>query len=168
MTMKMSCPQCGGRGQQEYACHSCQGTGVAVSADVVQVELPKGYRSRFLFIPEKNLRIQVECILPEGVQVDNEGNVLFPLWLSYPQMVVGGSKTVTLLDDKEVKLKLPKGLSENQPIKLAGQGLPKEKNPTRGDLLFYAKLKMPNPSDISDEQTQALLKLQEVYEKESF
>lgn len=67
-------------------------------------------------------------------------------------MVVGGSKTVTLLDDKEVKLKLPKGLSENQPIKLAGQGLPKEKNPTRGDLLFYAKLKMPNPSDISDEQ----------------
>lgn len=166
MTMQMACPQCAGKGYQEFACQSCQGTGVSVTSDVVEVVLPKGYRNRFLLIPEKNLRIQIECILPEGVQVDNEGNVLFPLWVNYPQMIIGGSKTVLLLDEKEVKLKLPKGLKEEQPIRLAGHGLPNADG--RGDLIFYVKLKMPNDSDISEEQTQALLKLQQVYEKENF
>ena len=165
----MGCQQCGGMGKQELACGACSGSGINTTSDSVVLNIPPGTFNKLLQIKDRNLKIKVTCQVPPDTMVDNEGNVGKHLFINYPQMVLGGSKAVTLLDDKEVRIKIPKGLVEGQPFRLAGKGLPKDVNSTaRGDLVFHIQLKMPTTSDITSEEEQTLTELRALYDKRGF
>lgn len=166
--MRIQCPHCSGSGNMFLSCQSCEGTGLAIATDNLVLNIPPGILQGTLFVEDKGLRIQVNCQLPEDTFIDRHKNIVMPLYVNYPQLLIGGTKEVVLPTGETHKLKLPKGLKEDKVIRLAGEGIPAGTSnaQARTDLMFVVKLKVPE--NISEDEEQALENLREIYEKKDY
>jgi molecular chaperone DnaJ len=166
--MRVKCPHCSGSGNMFMACQSCGGTGITASASNIVLNIPPGIVQGTLFVEDKDLRIQVACQPPDNTVLDQNKNIVMPLFVNYPQLLIGGTKEVVLPTEETHKLKLPKGLTQDQIIRVAGEGIPQGINSEeRTDLLLVVKLKIPE-GNISPEEEQALQTLRDIYQEKDY
>jgi len=165
--LRFVCPNCQGSGQLVSACPKCAGRGqTKLAPKTITVDIPPGiadHQRSMIVVDNKEYVLSFVVQLPEGAESDEGGNVVKPMYLTYPELVLGGTKEEILLDGKSVKVKLRENLHPEQMIRLQNQGLPTLEG-NRGDLIFIVKLLLP--TNISKKHKQALEQLKTLYQKE--
>ena len=77
--------------------------------------------------------------------------------ISFTQAALGSEITVSTIDDKKVKIKIPAGTPNGKLLKLKGYGVPfGSKTAARGD--FYIKLAVQTPEKLSSKLLQEFAK----------
>lgn len=104
-----------------------------------------------------DLIVLIEEIQHEELQRDNN-NVIFHLWLSFPEAAMGASVEVPTLDGK-AKIKVDAGTQPGKVLRLKGKGFPDLNGYGTGDQLIVVNVFVP--SKLSSEEKDILLKLQE-------
>jgi len=169
-----ACQQCGGRGMAGKAiCPTCHGKGTQSRTKRIEVKIPPGVHtgSRVRVAGEGGhgtsgggrgdlyLRVTVQ----PGNRFERKGDDLYvtvpvPLY----KAVLGGEVEVPTPRGTKLALKIPPTTQNGRTIRLAGQGMPHLKNPTkRGDL--YAKVEVQLPSNLSEREQQLYQELERIY-----
>ena len=104
-----------------------------------------------------DLIVLIEEIAHEDLQRDNN-NVIYHLWLSFPEAAMGASVEVPTLDGK-AKIKVDAGTQAGKILRLKGKGFPDLNGYGTGDQLIVVNVFVP--SKLSSEEKDILLKLQE-------
>lgn len=104
-----------------------------------------------------DLIVLIEEIQHEELQRDNN-NVIYHLWLSFPEAAMGASVEVPTLDGK-AKIKVDAGTQPGKVLRLKGKGFPDLNGYGTGDQLIVVNVFVP--SKLSSEEKEILLKLQE-------
>ena len=160
--MFMHCPQCNGQGSMRIGCKSCSGSGLYQSNSTTKIDIESGTFPGTQKIGQ--YIINVEYNVPENIQITEEGDVACVLELSYPEMMLGGSKKILLpVDEEEVKIKIPELVKQDQMIRLQEKGLPFKKDKKRGLLFLICKLE-PTPTKLSDKAKKILQDLKKEME----
>ena len=104
-----------------------------------------------------DLIVLIEEIQHEELQRDNN-NVIYHLWLSFPEAAMGASVEVPTLDGK-AKIKVDAGTQPGKVLRLKGKGFPDLNGYGTGDQLIVVNVFVP--SKLSSEEKDILLKLQD-------
>lgn len=104
-----------------------------------------------------DLIVLIEEIAHEDLQRDNN-NVIYHLWLSFPEAAMGASVEVPTLDGK-AKIKVDAGTQAGKILRLKGKGFPDLNGYGTGDQLIVVNVFVP--SKLSSEEKDILLKLQD-------
>lgn len=105
--------------------------------------------------PSGDLILNVE-ILPHPYFVREKSNIILKLPVSFPEVVLGTEVEVPTLSGK-VHLKIPKGVSSGQRLKLARKGIRSTKTGQKGDQFVEIQIKIPK--EISKAYEEAAEKL---------
>ena len=173
LTVARTCPKCQGTGRMiQNPCRACGGDGLTEQERKVEVKIPAGVDTG------QRLRIQSEGehgrhrgpagdlyvvlrVAPHE-RLRREGpHVLSELAISYPQAVLGASVEVETLHGTST-VEVPPGTEEGQQFRLRGEGIPRLDGRGRGDHVVFAKIAVPRPGDLSEEQIELLRQLAEL------
>jgi len=146
---------------------SIQHTGVA---ETLTVKIPKGMiagkkirltgkgePSRFggppgdLYIKSKVLKDPVFCAENYDLHITT--------FIKISEAVLGATKTIPTIDEKELSLKIPPGTNHKTKMRLTGHGLPHMKKDKKGDL--FVNIHIDIPQKLSDEQKKLIQQLAE-------
>ncbi len=155
LTGQDRCTRCNGSGMDGAAkpCPSCKGTGWTSFSRRLEVKIPAGVRdgSRIRIGGEGNpgagsgprgdLYLVVTLKSHPRFRLE-EDNLLEDLDVPYTTLVLGGETVVPTVKGK-VMLKVPAGTANGKQFRLAGQGMPRLKDGTRGDLLVKVHAILP-------------------------
>jgi molecular chaperone DnaJ len=186
-TLREACPQCRGRGQVVHAqgflmisttcpacrgegslarrpCHSCNGSGLRVVEESLQISVPAGVEDgstlRLAGRGEEapgsarpgNLYVHIRVV--EDSRFERDGADLHTeVAISFPQAALGTTVKSQSLDG-EVDVVLAPGTQPGATVVLRGKGLPHLQERGRGDLIVHLKLVVP--ASLSPEQEAAL------------
>lgn len=155
LTGQDRCTKCGGTGLDADAktCTTCKGTGWTSFSRRIEVKIPAGVRdgSRIRIAGEGNPGVGngprgdlylVVTLKPHTRFRVEEDNLLSDLDVAYTTLVLGGETIVPTVKGK-LMLKIPAGTANGKQIRLAGQGLPRLKDGTRGDMLVKVHAVLP-------------------------
>ncbi len=84
-------------------------------------------------------------------------NLIYTLPISFSEAVLGAEIAVPTLDGKGT-LKIPRGISSGQRLKLSGKGIRNAKTGGRGDQFVEVQIKVPKTPDSDYEQAAQLIK----------
>lgn len=155
------CSTCNGTGLARNApCPTCDGTGTVTRSRTLEVSVPAGVAtgSRVRVAGQGGpgrdggpngdvfLRVKVRPDARfERINDDLRTDVSVPLWTA----LLGGETEVTTPTGR-VALRIPAGTQPGKVFRLRGQGMPKLKGGSRGDLL--ARVRVELPTNLSDEE----------------
>ena len=155
LTGQDRCPRCNGTGidADGKSCPTCKGSGWTSFTRRLDVKIPAGVRdgSRIRISGEGNPGVgsgprgdlyMVVAIKPHARFRREDDNLLEDLDVPYTTLVLGGETTVPTLRGR-VLLKVPAGTANGKQFRLAGQGMPRLKDGTRGDLLVKVHAVLP-------------------------
>ncbi len=170
MQTSSACPACGGEGQIiQHKCVHCAGNGVVKGEEVIPVNIPAGVSEGIqLSVSGKgnaaarggvpgDLIIQIEEIPHDELQRDGN-NLLFDLYLSFPDAAMGTSIDIPTLDGK-ARIKIEPGTQAGRLLRLKGKGLPALNSYGKGDLLIT--INVWTPRNLSRQEKEILEKLQQ-------
>lgn len=154
MQTSSPCPTCGGEGKIiKNRCTECHGEGIVKEAEVISINIPagvgegmqlniagKGNAARRGGVNGDLLVVIEEQQHPELIRDGND--LLYPLYLSFPQAVLGDTVEVPTVDSK-VKIKIEAGTQPGRILRLRGKGLPEVNGYGRGDLLVNINIWVP-------------------------
>ncbi|NNM67257.1 MAG: molecular chaperone DnaJ [Spirochaetales bacterium] len=164
------CPTCGGEGHIiEKPCRACRGSGLEKKQVKRSVEIPAGI--------EQGKKIRINGLGeagPNGGQAgdlyvavhvrdhesfERNGNDLYcQIPISIVQAALGAEISVTTLDDKKIKLKIPAGTQSGKMLRVKEAGVPfLHMNGKRGDL--YIKIYVEVPANLSSKAKDLLAQL---------
>lgn len=174
MEVPKACQQCGGRGiTGKQICPICNGKGTVARMKRLEVKIPPGARtgSRVRIAGEGgqgtggggrgDLYLRV-VVLPNS-RFERKGDDLYvtvpvPLY----RAVLGGEVEVPTPKGTKLALKIPAQTQNGRTIRLAGQGMPSLKDPSkRGDL--YVKVDVQLPTELGEEEQQLYTELERIY-----
>jgi curved DNA-binding protein len=89
-----------------------------------------------------------------------ENDLYYTLGIDISTAVLGGSKTLTTIDGKKVKVKIPAETDGGTTLRIKGMGMMIPDTTTRGDLLV--KVNIVTPKNISSEEKELYKKLAEL------
>lgn len=174
MQTASACPTCGGEGKIiKNKCTSCHGEGIVKEPEVISINIPagvgegmqlnvagKGNAARrggvngdLLVVIEENKHPE---LIRDGV------DLIYPLYLSFPQAALGGTIEVPTVEGK-VKIKIDAGTQPGKILRLRGKGLPEVNGYGRGDLLVNINIWVPKKMS-KEEQKQ----IEKLIEAENF
>lgn len=170
MQTSSTCPQCGGEGTIITSkCKACHGDGIVKSDDVINIKIPAGVTQGMQLsmsgkgnaaarggIPG-DLIIFVEEEPDAELQRDGS-NLLYNLYISFPDAALGTSVEVPTVDGK-VKVKIPSGTQGGKVLRLRGKGIPDINGYGKGDLLI--NVNVWTPKSLSSEERKMLEQLTE-------
>lgn len=104
-----------------------------------------------------DLIVLIEEIQHEDLQRD-QNNIIYHLWLSFPEAALGASVEVPTLDGK-AKIKVDAGTQPGKVLRLKGKGFPDLNGYGTGDQLIIVNVFVP--SKLSSEEKDTLIKLQD-------
>jgi DnaJ-class molecular chaperone len=155
LTGQDRCPRCNGSGldAEGKTCSTCKGTGWTTFSRRIEVKIPAGVRdgSRIRIAGEGNPGAGtgprgdlylVVSLKPHTKFRREEDNLLEDLDVPYTTLVLGGDVIVPTVKGK-VQLKVPAGTANGKQFRLAGQGMPRLKDGTRGDLMVKVHAVLP-------------------------
>ncbi len=170
MQTSSTCPACGGEGQTiQQKCVHCAGNGVVKGEEVIPVNIPAGVSEGIqLSVSGKgnaaarsgvpgDLIIQIEEAPHDFLQRDGN-NLLYDLYLSFPDAALGTSVDIPTLEGK-ARIKIEPGTQAGRLLRLKGKGLPVLNSYGKGDLLIT--LNVWTPRSLSRQEKELLEKLQE-------
>ena len=165
-----TCPTCQGEGRViSTNCNVCSGSGRIKLEEVVPVKIPAGVMEGMsLTMREKgnagirggeygNLIIQIEEEPSEHFE-RNGDDLIYQLFLSFPDAALGSEVKIPTVEEKEVKIDIPSGTQSGKIFRLKGKGLPNISDYRTGDLLVYVNVWTPNK--LTSEEKALLKKLQ--------
>jgi molecular chaperone DnaJ len=169
MQTSSTCPACGGDGQTiQHKCVHCAGNGVIKGEEVIPVNIPAGVSEGIqLSVNGKgnaaarggvpgDLIIQIEEAPHDELQRDGN-NLMYDLFLSFPEAALGTSSEVPTLEGK-ARIKIEPGTQAGRLLRLKGKGLPSLNSYGKGDLLVT--INVWTPKNLSRQEREILEKLQ--------
>jgi len=84
-------------------------------------------------------------------------DLYYTLAVDIPTAVLGGSKTLSTIDGKKVKVKIPAGTSSGTTLRIKGMGMRQYESTLRGDMLV--KINIVTPKDLSHDEKELYKKL---------
>jgi len=170
MQTTSACPTCGGEGRMiTDKCNHCAGEGVVREEEVINIKIPagvgegmqlnvsgKGNTGRRGGINGDLLVVITEADEDELVRDGN--NLIYNLFLSFPEITLGTTSEIPTVDGK-VKVKIEPGTQPEKILRLRGKGIPDVNGYGRGDLLVRVHVWIPKK--LSNEEKRALEKLQD-------
>jgi len=155
LTGQDRCTKCSGTGLDSdgKTCTVCKGTGWTSFTRRIEVKIPAGVRdgSRIRIAGEGNPGAGsgprgdlylVVVLKPHARFRMEDDNLLSDLDVPYTTLVLGGEAIVPTVKGK-LLLKIPAGTANGKQFRLGGQGLPRLKDGTRGDLLVKVHAVLP-------------------------
>lgn len=160
-----ACPMCRGEGEViRTPCRHCEGSGVELIEDKLQVSIPpgvddgatlrlsgrgeagtRGARAGHLYVV---IRVQSDPRFErDGADLHTE------VAITFPQAALGDRVNVPSLDG-EVEVTLPAGTQPGDTVIMRGKGLPRLQQKGTGDLIAHVRLVVPRA--MSREQEEAL------------
>lgn len=172
LTVARTCPKCQGEGSVvRDPCPACRGQGLAERERKIEVKIPagvdtgarlrlqgEGEHGRFGG-PPGDLYV-VTRVAPHETFRREGPHVLSEVEVSYPQAVLGASLEVPTLHGTEA-VEIPPGTEPGQQFRLRGQGMPRLDGRGRGDHVAFARIAIPRPGDLTEEQVELLRRLAE-------
>ena len=163
------CSACGGTGRSfRERCSKCRGSGRNNVSSKVSVDIPKGV--------EEDMRLRVAGAGDAGYNGGPPGDLIvvihvkgdknfrrdgMNLWsevsTTYSRLVLGGEETVKTIDEETISLTIPPGTQVGGVLRIAGKGLPKLNQNTRGNM--FVRVMMEVPSKVSPYEKELLAKL---------
>lgn len=169
MVTAAACPTCSGSGQMiTQKCVPCNGEGKTLEEEVISLNIPAGviggmqltmqgkgnYPTRGGEYGDLLIVIEEE----EDEKLKREGqNVIFDLYISFTDAVLGASVEVPTIDGA-VKIKIEPGTQSGRILRLKGKGIKEINSYSRGDQLIYVNVW--TPQKLSPEEKTMLEKLQ--------
>ena len=168
LSLPRACPTCGGSGEIAGAvCHNCQGQGVVVEPERIEVKIPAGVKtgSRVRVAGKGgagNGASPSDLILIVAVRdhdrYERRGDDLYTaVEVPLADALLGGEIAVPTLKGSSVMLRIPELTQNEQTFRLRGLGMPHLGREGSGDL--YARVNVRLPQSLTPEQEQALASL---------
>ena len=86
-------------------------------------------------------------------------NLIVEKRIPFSKACLGSDISITSLDSKELKVKVPAGIQQQSKLRLKGHGLPAGPKGARGDI--YVKIAIDIPKELTDEQKELVKSLAE-------
>ena len=170
-SISQPCPQCGGGGQViEDPCPTCGGSGLTQQTKRYKVNIPAGVKdgSRIRLAgkgedgprggPPGDLYVTTRVSSSPVFERLDDGNLEVKVPISIPEALRGGTIEVPTLEGTK-KIKVAPGTRHGTIQRLRGEGPPKGKSKSRGDIRY--RLEIAVPQDLSEEQRKAVDELAE-------
>ncbi len=162
------CPQCKGTGRATYdLCEVCGGTGTVSKRTKIELKIKKGVSTGHEILipragrpPESPLGGEpgdlyvVLNVLPHPIFERQGDDLYMSIPISFAQAALGDEVTISTLEGKHVKLKIPAETQTNSTLRLRALGMPKLDAVARGDL--YAKVVVQTPRNLTYKQKEQL------------
>lgn len=149
-----TCPNCNGEGRVvTNKCSSCKGEGRVYGEETVTIDIPAGVQEGMqLSVNGKgnagerggaagDLIVVIEEETNKELQRDGL-NVVYELYISFPQAVFGTEVQVPTIDGK-AKIKIPAGTQSGKIFRLKGKGFPSVQSYEKGDQLIHVSIWTP-------------------------
>jgi molecular chaperone DnaJ len=168
-SVAQTCPACRGAGQViENPCRVCGGRGVTQKHKKIIVTIPPGVdNGKHITIPRQGNAGQnngppgdlvvVIHVAPHRCYERNGGDLYCAIPVTMAQAALGADLTITALDGKKLKLKIPAGTQHGKLLRVKGEGVPLQGasgGARKGDL--YLKILVSVPEKLSLRQRQLL------------
>ena len=169
MQVEEPCPTCKGKG-----CRTCGGAGAVLRPRRLEVKIPQGVR--------EGSRVRIAGKGGPGQMGGEAGDIYLlisvkpddrfqrtedDLHVDVPVLLIdailGGEVEVPTLEGKKLALKIPPETQNGKVFRLAGQGMPRLGNNTKGDL--YAKVKVVLPIKLSAKEKELFQQLKSLLAK---
>jgi len=157
-TTVTECPDCGGVGvEYDEACSECRGQGEKRETVTRTVEIPAGVEDgTTLRMRDGGNEVHIEVRVEDHDIFEREGaDVYYAHSVSFPQAVFGDTVTVPTLEG-ELDMDVPAGTRSGETFRLSNKGLPRLQRAGRGDQYVRVEVVIPDPSDLSGEEREAL------------
>jgi molecular chaperone DnaJ len=163
--MRQVCPSCGGQGERiEKPCRACSGEGRVVGDHSVDLRIPPGVDTGTRLRSSGNGSagrrngspgdLYVEITVKDHELFERDGDDLAcAVPVKFSVAALGGSIEVPKLKGKTI-LKVPAGTQGGTTFRLKGEGMPKLRGGSAGDLLV--RLDIDVPKKLTDAQRAAL------------
>lgn len=155
LVMTRTCSQCGGEGKiVEKPCHSCRGEGTRRESRQLDIRIPAGVEdgSRLRLSGEGDAGpaggaagdlYVVLTVTPHEIFERSGDDLVVPLDLPFPTLVLGGEVSVPTLDGEPETVTVPAGTAVGSEIRLKGRGLGRLGRNRRGDLVVRTGVAIP-------------------------
>jgi len=169
MQTTTTCPTCNGSGSMITAkCNTCKGEGREYGEETITIDIPAGVHEEIQLSmngkgnmgerngPPGDLIVQIEELPHE--ELTREGNdVLYNLYITFPEAVMGTNVEVPTIDGK-ARIKIEPGTQGGKVLKLKGKGLPDLNSRYHvGDQLVFVNIW--TPKQLNSEEKALLEKL---------
>ena len=154
MQTTAECPDCGGQGKIiKNKCTYCNGEGVEMGEEVIPISIPAGAADGMQFIMRGkgnaprhggvngDLIILIEEV-PDNDLIRDGNDLLYNLFVSVPEAVLGASFEVPYLEGK-IKVTVEPGTQPGKILRYRGKGLPDVNGYGRGDMLVKVNVWIP-------------------------
>jgi molecular chaperone DnaJ len=170
MQTSSTCPACGGEGQViADKCTKCAGEGIIKENEIIPVNIPAGvYEGMQLTVSghgnaarRGGVNGDLLIVIEEEEHPElfrEENNLVYILYLSLPDAILGGTVEVPTVDSR-VKVRIDAGTQPGKVLRLRGKGIPEINGYGRGDLLV--RINVWIPSDLSREERKIIEKFRE-------
>ena len=170
-SISQPCPECGGQGEIiDDPCPTCHGSGVTEETKRYRVNIPAGVHdgSRIRLSgkgeagyrggPSGDLYVTTR-VAPSPVFTQRaDGNLEVDLPVSVTEAIQGGEIEVPTLNGTKT-IRIPPGTQQGSVQRLRGEGPPRTKGASRGDIHY--RIRIDVPKELTDEQREAVEKLAE-------
>ncbi|OHD10263.1 MAG: molecular chaperone DnaJ [Spirochaetes bacterium GWD1_27_9] len=171
------CSRCHGSGDViDNPCPSCGGNGVIRKKTTKSVKIPQGIDNGKRVIikgegdageagsPPGDLHIKFRVALHEYFYREGN-NLLLHIPISFTQATLGDEISISTLDKKVIKMKIPAGCENGKILRVKGAGMPTLENPDyKGDL--YIKVEIEIPKHLNKEEKKILEEFRKVHGEE--
>lgn len=156
MQSSSTCNACGGTGKKiEGACEECHGEGRVPDRQHVSIEIPPGIKDGQQLrvsdygeagmngAPGGDLIVTVR-VQPHELFERNGDDLHASISVSMLQAALGATMNVDgIMEDEQVKIKIPSGSQNGDVIRVKGYGLPRFGRDSRGDLIVHLSVEIP-------------------------
>lgn len=171
MVSASTCPTCEGDGSMiSQKCTHCHGEGRELKEEVITIKVPAGVAEGMQLsmsgkgnAPSRggipgDLLIVIEEEEHEFLKRDNQNNVIFDLYVSFVDAVLGTTMEVPTIEGK-VKIKIDPGTQSGKILRLKGKGIKDVNGYQKGDQLIYVNVW--TPQELSREEKEIVSKLKD-------
>lgn len=172
MQTQTVCPTCHGEGRiVKKKCSHCNGEGVVLADEVVEVNIPAGVEEGMIVnVPGKgnagrhggpngDLQVVIEEA-PHESFVRDGNDLVYNLLLTVPQAALGDTVEIPTLDGK-TKITIKPGTQPGKVLRLRGKGLPSVKGYGTGTGDLIVNVSVYIPETLTKEERKALETLKE-------
>ena len=159
-----ACNNCNGEGQViDTPCRKCMGDGRVQEESTIKIEVPHGvYEGSYMTMrnegnagkrggPAGNI-IVVFQEQPHEYFIREEEDIIFNLFITYPEAVLGADVEVPTLNGKAM-LKIDPGTQPGKMLKMRGKGLGRLNSNGKGDQLVKVNIAVPKKVSAKEKET---------------
>jgi molecular chaperone DnaJ len=170
-SISQPCPECGGQGSViDDPCPTCGGSGITQETKRYRVNIPAGVHdgsrirlagkgeSGYRGGPRGDLYVTTRVAPSPVFKQRPDGNLEVDLPVTVAEAIQGATIEVPTLDGSK-NIRIPPGTQHGSVQRLRGEGPKRTKGSGRGDI--YYRIRVDVPTELSDEQREAVEKLAE-------